>query len=262
MITGTRNTAATFNFANLILQRMKKIVLFGLLIAAAFVVNGQTTKTVTKPAVKLATTPPNILKNGTDSLSYILGEIAAFNLIQQGLGEVKLNNTIFLRAVNDIMAKKKPLLEDGVANAMLGKYMEKKQAEKSKTVIEAGEKFLAQNKLKPGVKTTASGLQYEVIQEGTGIKPAAVDTFVAHYRGTLLDGTEFDASYNRNQPLTLGVSQVIRGWTEGLQLMAVGSKYKFYIPYNLAYGAMGQGQIPGGAMLIFEVDLLDVKKKQ
>ena len=132
--------------------------------------------------------------------------------------------------------------------------MVKMQEEKIKPRIEEGRKFLAQNKLKPGVKTTASGLQYEVITEGQGIKPTAVDTFVAHYRGTLLDGTEFDASYNRGQPLQLGVSQVIRGWTEGLQLMPVGSKYKFWIPYEIAYGVMGQGQIPGGAMLIFEVE--------
>ena len=136
------------------------------------------------------------------------------------------------------------------------------QEAKIKPNIEEGRKFLAQNKLKPGVITTASGLQYEVIREGTGIKPAAVDTFVCHYRGTLLNGTEFDASYNRNQPLVMGVSQVIRGWTEGLQLMPVGSKYKFYIPYDLAYGTNDQGPIPGGSLLVFEVELLDVKKKQ
>ena len=133
--------------------------------------------------------------------------------------------------------------------------------EKAKTEIEAGKKFLEQNKLRPGVKTTASGLQYEVITEGTGIKPTTVDTFVVHYRGTLLNGTEFDASYKRNQPLTYPMTQVIPGWTEGLQLMAVGSKYKLYIPYNLGYGVMGQGQIPGGATLVFELELLEVKKR-
>jgi FKBP-type peptidyl-prolyl cis-trans isomerase FklB len=153
-------------------------------------------------------------------------------------------------------------MDDVTANALLNNYMVKLQQDKVKPAIEEGNKFLAQNKLKPGVKTTASGLQYEVITEGQGNKPAAIDTFVAHYRGTLLNGTEFDASYNRGQPLTLGVSQVIRGWTEGLQLMPIGSKYKFWIPYDLGYGVMGQGQIPGGALLIFEVELLDVKKKQ
>jgi FKBP-type peptidyl-prolyl cis-trans isomerase FklB len=237
---------------------MKNIFLtFSLIVILTSVMSAQT-----KPVVKPVTTPVNILKTANDSVSYVMGEIAAYNLIQQGLGDVKMNNTVFLRAVTDIMAKKKPLLDDATANACMGSYMEKLQTDKIKPTIEEGKKFLAQNKLKPGVKTTASGLQYEVITEGTGIKPAAIDTFVAHYRGTLLNGMEFDASYNRGQPLTLGVGQVIRGWTEGLQLMPVGSKYKFYIPYELAYGAMGQGQIPGGAMLIFEVELLDVKKKQ
>ena len=134
------------------------------------------------------------------------------------------------------------------------------QESKSKPTIEAGKNFLSKNKARPEVKTTASGLQYEVITEGTGIKPTALDTFVCHYRGTLINGTEFDASYNRGQPLVYPVAGVIRGWTEGLQLMAVGSKYKFYIPYDLAYGTNDNGQIPGGSTLIFEVELLDVKK--
>ena len=155
---------------------------------------------------------------------------------------------------------KQPLLNEEAVNMCVNKLMNEVQESKSKPTIEAGKAFLEKNKSKPGVKTTASGLQYEVITEGTGIKPTTVDTFVAHYRGTLLDGTEFDASYNRGQPLVYPVTGVIRGWTEGLQLMAVGSKYKFYIPYNLAYGTNDNGAIPGGSMLIFELDLLDVKK--
>lgn len=218
--------------------------------------------TVKAQVTKPATVPVSILKTNLDSVSYVLGEIAAFHLKQQGLGDIKPNSVPFMRAITDILSAKKPLMEDAVANSTLMRYMEKSQAAKVKPTIEEGEKFLAQNKLKPGVKTTASGLQYEVLREGTGIKPALVDTFVAHYRGTLLNGTEFDASYNRGEPLTLPVTGVIKGWTEGLQLMAVGSKYKFYIPYNLGYGSMGQGQIPGGAMLIFEVELLDVKQKK
>lgn len=233
---------------------MKKIILSFILLTAIIAVNAQTTKPVPKPV--------NILKTAADSVSYVLGEIAAYNLVQQGLGDVKINNTAFLRALTDVLEKKKTLLDDAVANAMLSKYMEKKQTDKIKPTIEEGRKFLAQNKLKPGVITTASGLQYEVIKEGTGIKPTLLDTFVAHYRGTLLNGTEFDASYNKGQPLTWPVNQVVRGWTEGLQLMHIGSKYKFYIPYELAYGANGSGQIPGGAMLTFELELLDVKKKQ
>jgi FKBP-type peptidyl-prolyl cis-trans isomerase FklB len=237
---------------------MKNIILSAILLAATSVLNAQT-----KPVIKPVTTPVNILKTANDSVSYVMGEIAAYNLIQQGLGDVKMNNTVFLKAVSDVMAKKKPLLDDATANACMGSYMEKIQTDKIKPTIEEGRKFLAQNKLKPGVKTTASGLQYEVITEGTGIKPTPIDTFVVHYRGTLLNGTEFDASYKRGQPLVWPMNQVVRGWTEGLQLMGVGSKYKFYIPYELGYGTTGNGQaIPGGSMLIFELELLDVKKKQ
>jgi FKBP-type peptidyl-prolyl cis-trans isomerase FklB len=222
---------------------------------------GTGNKPVSKPVGKPSTSSP-ILKTTADSVSYVLGEIAAFHLVQQGLGDVKINNTAFSRAVTDILGKKPTLVDDVTANTLLNNYMMKMQAEKSKTNIDEGVKFLAQNKNKPGVKTTASGLQYEVLKEGTGIKPTALDTFVVNYRGTLINGTEFDASYRRNQPLTMPVSGVIAGWQEGLQLMSVGSKYKFYIPYQLGYGVMDQGQIPGGSMLIFELELLDVKKKQ
>ena len=249
---------------------MKKIILSAILLTAIITVNAQNTKPVTKPISKPATKPAtnpvsnqgNILKTAADSVSYVLGEIAGYNLIQQGLGDVKINNAAFIQAVNDILAKKKPLLDDAIANGMLSKYMEKKQTEKIKPTIEEGRKFLAQNKLKPGVITTASGLQYEVLQQGTGIKPTLLDTFVAHYRGTLLDGTIFDESYNKGQPLTWQVNQVISGWTEALQMMPIGSKYKLYIPYEIAYGAAGSGKIPGGAMLTFEIELLDIKKKQ
>ena len=238
---------------------MKKAILSVMLLSGMAVVNAQTTKPVTKPV----TQPVMKLKNNSDSVSYVLGEVAAFAMIEKGLGDAKVtNNAAFMKAMTDVLSKNKTLIDDVAANACLNNYMVKMQEEKIKPRIEEGRKFLAQNKLKPGVKTTASGLQYEVITEGQGIKPTAVDTFVAHYRGTLLDGTEFDASYNRGQPLQLGVSQVIRGWTEGLQLMPVGSKYKFWIPYEIAYGVMGQGQIPGGAMLIFEVELLEVNKQQ
>lgn len=238
---------------------MKKIFFFALLLTNILVAQAQPVKTTPKTIAK----PVPVLKTFNDSLSYVVGEVAAYGLTQQGLGDIKLNNTAFLRAINDILGKKKTLVDDMAANTLLNNYMSKQQEAKIKPAIEEGKKFLAQNKLKPGVKTTASGLQYEVIKEGTGIKPTSVDTFVCHYRGTLLNGTEFDASYNRSQPLQMAVNQVIPGWTEGLQLMAIGSKYKFYIPYDIGYGVMGNGQqIPGGSTLLFEVELLDVKKKQ
>jgi FKBP-type peptidyl-prolyl cis-trans isomerase len=125
---------------------------------------------------------------------------------------------------------------------------------------EAGKKFLEDNAKKAGVKTTSSGLQYKVITEGTGKKPKATETVTVHYRGTLIDGTEFDSSYKRGEPISFGLNRVIAGWTEGLQLMPTGSKYEFYIPYNLAYGDRGAGGvIPPYATLIFEVELLGVK---
>jgi FKBP-type peptidyl-prolyl cis-trans isomerase FklB len=234
---------------------MKKFILPGIMLLCFGIVNAQNTKPVTKPV--------SILKTNADSVNYVLGEIAAFSLREKGLGEVPItNSTAFMKALNDILGKKKTLVDDVTANALINSYMTKLQSEKVKPEIAKGQKFLAQNKLKPGIKITASGLQYEVIKEGTGIKPTVADTFVCHYRGTLLDGTEFDASYNRNQPLQMAVTQVIPGWTEGLQLMSVGSKYKFWIPYTIGYGTMGNGpKIPGGAMLIFEMELLDVKKK-
>ncbi len=239
---------------------MKKLILSVVVLGGAVAVNAQTTKPGTKPVTKPVTAAANPLKTTSDSISYVLGEIAAYNLTQQGLGEIKINNAVFTRALNDILGKKPTLLDDVTANALLNNYMVKQQEAKIKPTIAEGEKFLAQNKLKPGIKTTASGLQYQVITEGQGIKPTTLDTFVAHYRGTLLDGTQFDASYDRGQPLTYPVGKVIQGWQEGLQLMTTGSKYKFWIPYNLGYGAMGSGKIPGGALLIFELELLEVKK--
>lgn len=227
----------------------KKSFLIVLLLAAS-TLNAQ----VTKP-------PVNPLKNSLDSLSYVLGEIAAYSLTQQGLGDVKFNPAIFQKGLTDILGKKKPLLDDAAANTLLNTYMTRAQSEKSKPNIEAGKKFLAQNKLKPNVKTTGSGLQYEVLAAGAGAKPSAADIFVANYKGTLLDGTEFDNSYKRGTPLEMPCNQVIKGWTEGLQLMSIGSKYKFWIPYDLGYGVHGSGQIPGGATLVFEVELLDIKKK-
>ncbi|MEO7922132.1 MAG: FKBP-type peptidyl-prolyl cis-trans isomerase [Chitinophagaceae bacterium] len=245
---------------------MKQLILCAVCLAGFSMVNAQPGKTTPAKTTPGKTTPAKtapLLKNANDSLSYVLGEVAAFNLIQQGLGNIKINSTAFMRALTDIQGKKQTLIDDVTANTMLNNYMAKADEEKAKTVIAEGEKFLAKNKLKPGVKTTASGLQYEVIKEGTGIKPTLVDTFVAHYRGTLLNGTEFDASYNRNEPLVYPMTKVIAGWTEGLQLMAIGSKYKFYVPYNLAYGTRDQGaSIPGGSMLIFELELLDVRRKQ
>lgn len=237
---------------------MKKISLILILSAVAGISQAQQ-GSKTKPVAKakpVAQQPG--LKSINDSASYAIGVSVASFYKQQGI--TSLNTALVSRAINDIMSGKKTLLDDEACNAVVTKVMNQMQESKSKPVIEEGKAFLAKNKKRPEVKTTASGLQYEVITEGTGIKPTALDTFVAHYRGTFINGTEFEASYNRGEPLIYPVSRVITGWTEGLQLMPVGSKYKFYIPYNLAYGVNDNGTIPGGSTLIFELELLDVKK--
>jgi FKBP-type peptidyl-prolyl cis-trans isomerase FklB len=242
---------------------MKKIITVALLLTTAFTW-AQNTKPATKPAVKPVTqtkpalAPQPLLKNMNDSVSYAIGASVANFYREQGI--TNINSAIVTAAVKDIMSGKQAKLDNQTCNMVINKALTQGQENKAQVNIEAGKAFLAQNKKKPGVKITASGLQYEVITEGTGLKPAAADTFVCHYRGTLINGTEFDASYNRGEPLKLGVGQVIRGWTEGLQLMGIGSKYKFYIPYDLAYGPYDNGQIPGGSVLIFDVELLDVKQ--
>lgn len=236
---------------------MKKILLLSLSLATLCSTWAQTT---TKPKVVKKPVPAvtNPLKNTTDSASYAMGISLASFYKQQGIKSI--NTTLVSKAINDVMGNKKTLLDEFAANEVMNKLMTGVQEKKSKNVIDEGNAFLAENKKKAGVKVTASGLQYEVITEGTGIKPTAVDTFVAHYRGSFIDGKEFEASYNSGQPLVYPVNKVIAGWTEGLQLMSVGSKYKFYIPYQLGYGTFDNGPIPGGSVLIFELELLDVKK--
>ena len=144
------------------------------------------------------------------------------------------------------------------------KELSEKQASASREAATknaaGGEKFLADNKTKPGVKTTASGLQYKVLKEGSGPSPKETDTVVTNYRGTLIDGTEFDSSYKRNEPATFQVNRVIKGWTEALQLMKKGAKYQLFIPADLAYGPQGAGaEIGPNATLIFDVELVDIK---
>lgn len=236
---------------------MKKVFLFVFAAASTAMVFAQ--QKTTKPVPK-TTTPQPVLKTMIDSASYAIGySLASFYKSQ---GVKNLNTSLVTKAINDVLGNKQALCDDNSANAMVTNYLNKIQEEKSKSTIDAGREYLAKNKTRPGVKTTASGLQYEVITEGTGAKPAATDSVTVHYRGTLIDGTTFDASYDRGQPITFPLNRVIKGWTEGLQLMTVGSKYKLFIPYELAYGTHDQGPIPGGSTLLFEVELLDVKKAQ
>jgi FKBP-type peptidyl-prolyl cis-trans isomerase FklB len=200
------------------------------------------------------------LKDLKDKVSYSIGLDLGFNFKKQNL---ELNPDALLLGVKDALGGKQPLLsESEVKDTMtaLTKQLEEKQKAQAEQNVKDGEKFLAENKKKEGVKTTASGLQYKVIKEGTGPQPKLTDSVVAHYRGTLINGTEFDSSYKRGQPATFPLSGVIKGWTEGLQLMKVGSKYQLFVPSNLAYGdrAMG-GDIAPNSTLIFEVELVGIQ---
>ncbi|ANE52855.1 FKBP-type peptidyl-prolyl cis-trans isomerase [Flavisolibacter tropicus] len=236
---------------------MKKV----LIMATAFVTLTAAAQKKPVPVKKTtSTTPASPLKNLTDSASYAIGVSVASFYEQQGI--TNLNTSLVAKAINDVLGKKTLLLNDYQANSVMMKCINKAQEAKSKPNIDAGEKFLAQNKSKSGVKTTASGLQYEVIKEGTGPKPTTADTVTVNYVGTLLNGNEFDNSFKRGEPISFPVTGVIRGWTEALQLMPEGSKYKLYIPYQLAYGPNDQGPIPGGSMLIFEVELLKVSSSK
>lgn len=218
-------------------------------------------KPVEKPKKGAKPVVPEIkLNNLADSAGYALGVNIANSLRMQDM--ISMNRNLIHVSMESLFKGDSLLIKPDAAILVLNNFAQKMAREKAQAIIKQGEDFLVENAKRPEVKTTASGLQYEVIQEGTGEKPGPNDIFVCHYRGSLIDGTEFDASYNRGQPLEYGVSQVIKGWTEGLQLMPIGSKYKFYIPYNLGYGLNGAPPaIPGGAALIFEVELLDVKKR-
>jgi FKBP-type peptidyl-prolyl cis-trans isomerase len=238
---------------------MKKLIIT-VLAFAAITVHAQQKKPVPakKPATAPATTPS--LKTLNDSASYAIGLSVANFYSQQGIKNI--NQAMVSKAISDVLGGKKLLLDENQANQVIMKSINEAQTAKSKITIDAGKKFLAENKMKPNVKTTASGLQYEVISEGSGAKPLASDSVTVHYRGTLLNGTEFDNSYSRGEPITFTLSGVIRGWTEALQLMSIGSKYKLYIPHELAYGTNDMGHIPGGSVLVFEVELLNIPGKK
>ena len=200
-----------------------------------------------------------------DKLSYALGHNIGHQLLEMGL-ETSLNIDDFADAIRDLFTGKNPKLSNSEAQDILGRFfaeMEELQktqaAERGKAAKEEGERFLAENSKREGVFCTRSGLQYEILREGNGPHPVAADTVRCHYEGSLIDGTVFDSSYRRNQPAEFGLRQVIAGWTEGVQLMRVGAKYKFYIPYHLGYGTQGAGSsIPPYATLVFIVELLAI----
>src|SRR5580704_15808506 len=221
-----------------------------------------------KPGSTVARKPAVLtLKTQKDKASYAIGLNIGKSMHKDS---VDVDPSILLRGLKDGLAGSKPLLTDDEARAAmvtLQAEMRKKQEEKmlvqGVTNKKEGEAFLAENKTKDGVVTLPSGLQYKILKEGTGPKPTSADTVVCNYKGTLLDNTEFDSSYKRGQPATFPVGGVIKGWTEALQLMPVGSKWQLFIPSDLAYGARGGpgGGIGPNAALVFEVELISIQPK-
>jgi peptidyl-prolyl cis-trans isomerase len=200
-----------------------------------------------------------------DKLSYALGIGIGSQLA--GMGAKELNIDDFAQAIKDVISGSELKVDNAEAQTLVQNFFQEQEAKQQAAAAEAGkaakaagEAFLAENGKKDGVVTLPSGLQYQVLKEGNGKKPSATDQVVCHYEGTLIDGTVFDSSYQRNQPATFGLNQVIAGWTEGVQLMQEGAKYRFFIPYKLAYGERGAGaQIPPFATLVFDVELIEVK---
>ena len=236
---------------------MKQTILLVLIILTTCSLFAQSRK---KSAASAPASPIVVkLKNQTDSLSYSIGIMVASFYKQQGI--TNINDTMVNKAIKDKMSGDSTLLTEQQCNQVLMGFIEKAKADKAAAAKKQGEAFLASNKTKPGVVTTASGLQYLVLKEGTGPKPTLNDKVKCDYEGRLIDGTIFDSSIKQGKPIEFAVNGVIAGWTEALQLMNTGSKYRLFIPSNLAYGDQQIGaDIKPGSMLIFDVDLIEIVK--
>ncbi|WP_028109146.1 FKBP-type peptidyl-prolyl cis-trans isomerase [Ferrimonas futtsuensis] len=224
---------------------------------------------------KAADTQAEQVKLDTEDqkIAYAIGASFAGNLAssldQLNELEISVDRELVLQGIKAGLAGNNQLSEEEMGQLLqafdtkIAEAAQAKEAAETAAVKAEGEAFLAENAKKEGVNVTESGLQYKVITEGEGAKPAATDTVEVHYRGTLIDGTEFDSSYKRGESISFPLNGVIKGWTEGLQLMNVGSKYELYIPSDLAYGERGAGQsIPGNAALVFEVELLGIPSQE
>jgi FKBP-type peptidyl-prolyl cis-trans isomerase len=248
---------------------MKKTLITLMLPICALTLNAQTKAPVKKTtAVKKTTTSvkktgtagPIVFKSTLDSASYAFGNTMATSMKNDGLAS--LNYDLLVKGLKDAFGGATPLISKEKSQTAISNLFITVSKQKHAPAINEGKAFLEKNKLQSGVQVTASGLQYQVINRGTGIRPKATDTVLVNYKGTLLNGKQFDSSYDRNEPLELPLNGVIAGWTEGVQLMQTGSKYKFFIPYNLAYGERGAGaDIPPYSTLIFEIELLKVNGK-
>lgn len=240
---------------------MKRIIVtFG---ALAAVTGAFAQAKTTKPATgvkKVAAKPAAAtgIQNITDTFSYAIAMSTASFFKDKGITQV--NMAMIQKAFDDVMKKNQPALTNDQMNQAIMTRMQAMQRDKTSVARKEGIAFLAANKSKPGVVTLPSGLQYQVLKEGTGPKPKATDKVKVHYHGTLIDGTVFDSSVDRGQPISLSLSNVIAGWTEALQLMPVGSKWKLFIPSELGYGDRDAGPvIKGGSTLVFEVELLAIE---
>jgi FKBP-type peptidyl-prolyl cis-trans isomerase len=200
------------------------------------------------------------LKSETDSVSYAFGLKIASDLKQGGVSQ--LNFALWSKAMEQVFKGDKTAMSEETAQNVITRFMNKESEKKSETLIAEGDKFLAENKSKPGVVTLPSGLQYIILRPASGPQPSQSAEVTAHYKGMLINGKPFDSSYDRGEPLVFKLSRVIPGWTEGVQLMQEGSKYRFFIPWKLGYGPKGAGQdIPPYSVLIFDIELLNAGKK-
>lgn len=234
---------------------MKKQILLLFALFSCISITVAQNKTKTSSPTKNVKTNNEIKK--MDSLSYSLGVLLAQNI--KTLGLEKLSSEDIAKGIDDVLNDKETAISVNDANSMVSNEIAMINEKKSGPVLEEGKKFLEENAKKPGVKTTASGLQYEIITSGTGATPKATDEVTTNYRGTLINGKQFDSSYDRGEPAKFPVNRVIPGWTEALQMMKEGDKWRLYIPYNLAYGERGAGQdIPPFATLIFDIELIKV----
>ncbi|MFC4213450.1 FKBP-type peptidyl-prolyl cis-trans isomerase [Pedobacter lithocola] len=242
---------------------MKKIFFAILISSIAISSSAQTKKPIAKKPIATAkpAIAPLALKTALDSASYAFGTSIGSSLKTTGLST--MNYDVLLKGLKDAFTGNKLLLSQAQAQECISAIMASANKGKFAAQINESKTFLEQNKTRAGVKTTASGLQYEVLTAGTGAKPtSATDSVLVHYKGSLLNGKQFDSSYDRGEPITFMLNQVIKGWTEGVQLMTAGSKYKFFVPYNLGYGERGYGpDIPPYSTLIFEIELLKVNGK-
>ncbi len=245
---------------------MKRLFLMPSVVMLTVALHAQTksaktsVKTKTSAATKTATATSASLKSNTDSVSYAFGISLGQYMKSQGIKT--LNYSMLNKAIDQTIKDQPTLMNPDQANQVMGKLAEAKAKQGAEPEKEKGREFLVKNKARKEVVETASGLQYEILVKGSGPIPKKEDTVTAHYKGSLLNGKEFDNSYERGEPITIPVAGVIPGWTEALTMMPVGSKWKLYIPSSLAYGDYSQPKIPGGSTLVFEVELLGIGNKK